>query len=203
MKPDDLSATRSFKTVGRLVPIDEREDIPKSWIGTPLDEFISSQNFGRDIAAKADPQLLIVSCIEFRFNPRIPSGFSYVIRSAGGRLSNIDGSEFALSYILAKGVRHFALVGHNDCGMTKVFESKPMLVDALVEQEWSRADAEQLVETQAPEFAIKDEIDSLEHEYLELSRKFPKITIAPLFVSLSSERLHYPLWYKQLEAAKG
>jgi len=138
-----------------------------------------------------------VSCIEFRFAPQIPANFAYMIRTAGGRISNIPGSEFALAYILANGVRHIATVGHNDCGMTKVETFKPRLKEALVEQGWERDNAESFIEEHAETFAMKDEIDSLEFEFLRMRSLFKKVEIAPLFVSLSSSRLHLPAWYDQ------
>lgn len=118
-----------------------------------------------------------------------------MIRTAGGRVSHIPSSEFAFAYILANGVRHITIVGHNDCGMTKVHAFKPRLIEALVDQGWERENAETFIEENADRFAMKDEIDSLEFEFNRLRGLFKKVEIAPLFFSLSSSRLHLPTWF--------
>ena len=198
MHPDNLSATKSIFLGSRLEPMNTKDDIPERWRGTPIEEFIGIHNFGQTVDSQATPRLLIVSCIEFRFSLNIPSGFSYVIRTPAGRLSHLPSSEFAMAYTLAKGVRHVALVGHNDCGMTKVFENAPKLIEALIEQGWETKEAKKFIESRASQFAIDDEIESLKIEFNELKEEFKKIEIAPLFASLKSNRLHYPTWYKNL-----
>lgn len=192
MSRKELSATMHGNYGTRLQPMVDAESIPMRWQGTPIEDFIAVHNYGGEIKPDDNPHLLIVTCIEYRFSPQIPPSFAYVARKAGGRLI---GSELELVYTLAKGVRHIALVGHNDCGMTKVAESKPLLVDALVEQGWDRTAAVLYVNANAPRYMIGDEIDTLEIEYLRLSQLFKNVEIAPLFVSIASSHLHLPTWY--------
>lgn len=192
---DHLSATRSFKFNTRLKPLFARDDLPERWLDSPIEEFIAAHNFETPVEEGTTPKLLVVSCIEFRFMPQIPRNFAYMIRTAGGRITQIPGSEFALAYILANGVRHIVTVGHNDCGMTKVEAFKPRLVEALAEQGWEQEHAMNFVEAHADRFAIDDEIDALESEYVRMRSLFQKVEIAPLFVSLSSSRLHLPSWF--------
>jgi hypothetical protein len=47
----------------------------------------------------------------------------------------------------------------------------------------------------AGRYHIEDEVDSLKREFYRLKRLFKNVEIAPLFVSLSSNRLHVPHWY--------
>lgn len=195
MTENNLSATTSAHFGNRLSQITSLSDLSPRWLGTPIEEFIGAHNFDKPIQSGKEPQLLIVSCIEFRFSPNIPHNFAYVIRSAGGRLSHESGSEFALSYIFAKGVRHIVLIGHNDCGMTKVPQFKPQLVSALVDQGWEPSEAQEFIDKNADRFVMDDEIDSLKREYLSLKGSFKNVEIAPLFVSLASSRLHIPNWF--------
>ncbi len=188
----ELSATQNINFGTRLKQVNTREDIPERWLGSPIEDLIGAHNFDKPIESGGDPRLLIVTCIEYRFQPEIPNMWAYVNRCAGGRLA---GNEFSVSYILAKGVRHMALIGHNDCGMTKVIEFKPMLIDALVGQHWERDRAEDFVEQNAARFLMHDEIDGQKREFMRLRKLFPEIEIAPLFVSIASMRLHIPKWY--------
>ncbi len=190
-----LSATQSTQYGNRLSQIVNKEDVPPRWKGSPIEALINAHNFDEAIESASEPKLLIVSCIEYRFRPEVPSMYAYVIRTAGGRLTLDTGSEFALSYILAKGVRHIALIGHNDCGMTKVEQFKPKLTEALIQQGWETEKANSFIEEHSPRFQMGDEIDALKREFQNLKDQFKKVEIAPLFVSLASARLHIPNWY--------
>jgi carbonic anhydrase len=99
---------------------------------------------------------------------------------------------------MAKGVKHVALVAHNDCGMTKVPENKQAMIDALVEQGWYKDRATDFVTVNASRYAIEDEVDSLKGEWLRLRRLFHHIEIAPLFVSLAGGKMYMPAWYEKM-----
>lgn len=192
---ENLRVTRDPNYNGRLFPIDAPVDIPDRWKNTPVESLIMAQNFGETITPKAEPQLTIATCIEFRYQPHVPSSFAYMMRRAGGRLA---GSEFSLTYTMAKGVRHLTLVGHNDCGMTKVPQFKQQMIDTLVEQGWYPDRAAEFVSVNAARYAFEDELDTLKSEYLRLRRLFPKLEIAPLFISLANTKMYLPSWYFQM-----
>ncbi len=180
---------------GRLEPITSPSDIPIEWCSTPIEKLIRSENFGEKIAEGTQPELLIAACIEFRYALPIPRMFAYVIRRASGRLM---GSEFSLAYILSAGVRHFVLIGHNDCGMTKVLKKQNDLIRALTEQGWPQDRAEDFIHSQSERHMMKDEIDGLRREYIRLRRLFKRVTIAPMFVDLADTKLFIPNWYREL-----
>jgi carbonic anhydrase len=190
-KPLHLDA----KYADRIVDIPSSEDIPTIWRGTPIENLILAENFRRPIPATGQPQMLIATCIEFRYSLPIPSMYAYVIRRASGRLI---GSEFSLAYILSRGVEWCALIGHNDCGMTKVDENIPQMIDALVREGWDRERADEYVNYQARRYTIHDELEALEREYYRLKRLFKRMKIAPLFVCLSDTKLYIPKWYSDI-----
>ncbi len=191
-KDDPLGVTQSVKFNTRLTSIDTPEDIPAHWVDTPIADLIGSHNFGIEIKPSGEPRMLISTCIEFRYRPAVPSHYAYVIRRASGRLI---GSEFSLVYALSRGVKHLVLIAHNDCGMTQVSQHKPAMIAALVDQGWDAERAEEFVAMHAGRYHIEDEVDSLKREFYRLKRLFKRVEIAPLFVSLSSNRLHIPNWY--------
>ncbi len=118
--------------------------------------------------------------------------YSYVIRRASGRLI---GSEFSVAYVLARGVEYVVMIGHNDCGMTKVPEAAPAMVDTLVREGWHRDRAEEFIRYQSARYVMEDELSALEHEYIRLKRLFKKTHFAPLFVCLADQKLYIPKWY--------
>lgn len=186
----------------RLFELRFSMDIPRHWVGTPIEAFIQSQNFGYPLEPHTEPQLLISACMEFRFALAIPANYAYVIRTAGGRLR---GAEFAVGYVLSRGVKYLLLMSHNDCGMVKVAQHAPHIIEAFVKQGWSRARAEEYVQSRASYYALRDELEGLEQEYHRLKRLFKDVHVAPLFLNLSDRRVHIPRWYhehlkKELEA---
>lgn len=183
----------------RLKEFHTKDDIPEEWRGTAIEAFILSQNFGWPVQPSGQPELLIATCIEFRYALPIPRMYAYVIRRASGR---VIGSEFSVGYTLAKGVKNLILIGHNDCGMSKMSDNAPSVVAAFVEQGWSKEAAENYVKKHGTRHAIEDELDSLEDEYLRVKTLFPKINIAPLFVCLHDSRLYLPKWYSKDAADK-
>ncbi|HEY9868380.1 MAG TPA: hypothetical protein V6D08_04390 [Candidatus Obscuribacterales bacterium] len=177
---------------GRLVEVETPKSMPEYWQGTPVEKLILAQNFKKPIDAAGKPELLIVTCIEFRYALPVPSMYSYVIRRASGRLI---GSEFSLAYVLSKGVEHVVMIGHNDCGMTKVPEAAPAMIDALVREGWHRDRAEEFIKYQAGRYTMDDELTALEREYVRLRRLFKRVHLAPLFVCLADQKLYIPKWF--------
>jgi hypothetical protein len=182
------------KLQDNLQEFKDREDIPDHWRNTPIEDFIMSQNFQWPVTVTGKPEVLISACIEFRYALPVPRGYAYVIRRASGR---VLGSEFSVGYVLSKGVKFLLLIGHNDCGMAKVAEAAPNVVDAFVDQGWSRAVAEEYVRKQGARHAITNEIDALEQEYLRLRKIFPRLKIAPLFICLYDSKVYLPKWYEE------
>ena len=197
MNMDALSPIQFDKKYNEsLIEIRSKLDIPEEWQNTPIEAFIMSQNFGWPIQTSGTPELLIATCIEFRYALPVPRMYAYVIRRASGR---VIGSEFSVGYTLAKGVKYFVIIGHNDCGMSKVHDMAPLVVDALVEQGWSRKMAEEYVKKHGSRHAIADELVALRDEYIRLRQIFRKLLIAPLFVSLYDSKLYLPKWYREVE----
>jgi hypothetical protein len=177
----------------RVIEMRSSAEIPLRWQNTPIEKFVQAQNFGYPLVPADKPQVLISTCIEFRYALPIPAQYAYVIRTAGGRL---EGQEFAVGYVLTKGVRNILLIAHDDCGMTTVRQKIPHLVDAFVEQGWSREEAQKYVEHHVGVSGIDDELDSLESEYHRLKQLFPKVHVAPLFLTLLDKKVHLPKWYR-------
>jgi carbonic anhydrase len=184
------------KYAKRLLEIAEEKDIPKEWQGTPIESLILAHNFQKPITEVGKPKLLIAACIEFRYSLPVPRMYAYVIRRASGRLV---GSEFSLAYVFAQGVKHIALIGHNDCGMTQVHANTPAMIEALIKQGWHKDRAEEYIRYQAARYSIEDEIDALKYEYIRLKRLFRDVCIAPFIVCLDNTNLYLPKWYEEIK----
>jgi carbonic anhydrase len=193
--PPPLRGDEKYRDL--LTSIESGVDIPDQWKGTPIESFIMAQNFGWPIQGTGKAELLISTCIEFRYSLPVPRMYAYVIRRASGR---VLGSEFSVGYTIAQGVKYLALIGHNDCGMSKALANAPRVVAALVDQGWDEGMAKQYVEGQVKRHGIADELDALKTEFIRLRKIFRKLLIAPLFVCLHDSKLYVPAWYSEVNA---
>ena len=119
----------------------------------------------------------------------IPDNFAFIIRTGG---ANLRYSEFKVSYAISVGgVRHIALIGHNQCGMVDLMSRREQFIQGLVEGAgWSSRAAEEHFAHFAPVFEIGNEIDFVLSETGRLRSKYPKITIAPLIYRVEDNLLY-------------
>jgi hypothetical protein len=73
MTNEFLSATQNMNFGTRLRQINSPEDVPEHWRNTPIADLIGAHNFDKPIEASGEPKLLLVTCIEYRFQPEIPA----------------------------------------------------------------------------------------------------------------------------------
>jgi hypothetical protein len=193
MSSFDHAQTANYKD--KLVEMLSSADIPVRWRATPIEQFIQAQNLGYPLHPHNTPQVLISTCMEFRYALPVPANYAFVIRTPGGRLL---GSEFAIGYVLHRGVSCILLIAHNDCAMAHLPEHELGISDAFVAQGWSKERADQFVKEEVAKRAVKDELEVLEKEYHRLKELFKKVRIAPLFLTLHDKRVHLPRWYHEL-----
>lgn len=177
---------------GLLHAIDSPRDMPARWHGTPIDMLIRSHNFGEEFESTGEPHLVLVTCMDFRIILKGPDRFAYVIRRASGTLR---GKEFELSYAVSRGVKHLVLLGHNDCAMSRVEEYRETMINTLIQQGWPEARAEKFFDDNCERYSISGELDALQAECARIKSIFPKLEVAPLFVSLRENQLYVPAFH--------
>jgi carbonic anhydrase len=120
----------------------------------------------------------------------IPDNFSFIIRAGG---ANLRYSEFKVSYAIAVGgIRHIALIGHNNCGMVNLISRKTEFINGLVDTAgWDIETAEQHFMNFAPMFEIGNEIDFTLSETKRLRNRYPKIIIAPMMYLVEDNKLYF------------
>lgn len=173
----------------RLVPVTSKEDILPELRATPIGLLLEYHNLNREYETYNQAQLLIGMCMDNRKHLHIPDNFAYIIRAGG---ANLRYSEFKVSYAIAVGgVKHIALIGHNQCGMVNLAARKETFIEGLVENAgWERDLAEQHFMNFAPLFEIGNEIDFVLSEAQRLRRRYPKVEVAP-FLYLVEDNLLY------------
>jgi len=174
--------------MSRLIKLDKREDILPKYRDTPIGLLIEYHNFNREYKEYTSAQLLVGMCMDNRKHLHIPENFTYIIRSGGANLRN---SEFRVSYAIAVGgIRHIALIAHNNCGMVNLKARKELFIEGLIERAgWDREMAEDHFNQNEPSHEIGHEIDFIISESCRLRQRYPKIVVAPMYYSVDDNRL--------------
>ena len=175
--------------MNRLIPINSKNDIPKEYQNTPIGLLLEYHNLDRPFEVYPAAQLLIGMCMDNRKHMHIPDNFSYIIRTGG---ANMRYSEFKISFAIGVGgVKHFALIGHNHCGMVNLVSKKNQFVDGLIKNAgWTKETAEEHFMNFAPMFEIGNEIDFVLSEVPRLRKRYPKIQIAPMLYLVEDNRIY-------------
>jgi carbonic anhydrase len=175
--------------MNRLVPILSSGDIFPEYRQTPIGLLLEYHNLNRESDSYDNAQLLIGMCMDNRKHLHIPDNFAYIIRAGG---ANLRYSEFKVSYAISVGgVRHIALIGHNNCGMVNLFARKDIFINGLVEKAgWDKEWAEEHFMHFAPMFEIGNEVDFILSEAKRLRLRYPKIQIAPLMYLVENNKLY-------------
>lgn len=174
--------------MNQLLTINCVEDILSEYRNTPIGLLLEFHNLNRPFVTYSEAQLLVGMCMDNRKHLHIPENFSYIIRSGG---ANLRYSEFKVSYAISVGkIKHIALIGHDNCGMVNLHSRKPEFIRGLVESAgWTAERAEEHFTNFAPMFEIGNEIEFVVTEAKRLRVKYPKITVAPLFYHVDTNRL--------------
>jgi len=173
----------------RLVPVTTKEDIFPEIQDTPIGRLLEYHNLQREYDTYTQAQLLVGMCMDNRKHLHIPDNFSYIIRAGG---ANLRYSEFKVSYSIAVGgVKHIALIGHNNCGMVNLMARKETFIQGLVDTAgWDKDFAEQHFNQFAPMFEIGNEIDFVLSEAQRLRMRYPKVKVAPFLYKVDDNLLY-------------
>ena len=175
--------------MSRLQSITKVSDIPQQYRETPIGRLLEYHNLERPFESYANAELLIGMCMDNRKHLHIPDNFSFIIRSGG---ANLRYSEFKISYAISVGgIRHIALIGHDQCGMVNLIARKQAFIDGLTQGAgWSAEAAEDHFFHFAPMFEIGNETDFILSEVKRLRLRYPKIPVAPLLYRVEDNRLY-------------
>ncbi len=173
----------------QLLPVREQHDVPFAYRDTAIADLLAYHNLGVPHRHHTQAELLVGTCMDNRQQLRIPKIFAFVMRAAG---ADFRGMEFQMSFAIGVGgVRAIALIGHDQCGMSRLATKRDALVAGLVDGAgWERHLAERHFEEHAPRFEIGDPVEFTRGQAHDLRQQFPKLTVAPLLYRLADEMLY-------------
>jgi carbonic anhydrase len=172
----------------RLIDVENVADIPPLLRDTPAARLLEYHNLGRKLDVYDRAELLIGMCMDHRKQLRIPDQFAYILRAGGG---NMKPSAFKVSYAIAVGgVRAVALIGHTECGMSRLSSRREEFIAGLVDVGWKREEAVLHFDRFAPEFEIGDPVDFVSHEARRLADRYPAVTVTAMMYRVEDGRLY-------------
>ncbi len=173
----------------KIISITRKKDIPQEYRKNPIGRLLEYHNLDRPFEVYPQAKLLIGMCMDNRKHLHMPDNFAFIIRSGG---ANLRYSEFKVSYAIAVGgVKHIALIGHNHCGMVNLISRKEEFINGLVSRAgWHKEAAEEHFMNLALMHEIGNEIDFVLSETARLSKRYPKIKVAPLYYRVEDNQLY-------------
>lgn len=174
---------------GSLIKINSESSIPEIYRNCPIGKLLSYHNLRTPFEEYHKADMLIGMCMDNRKHLNIPDNFAYIIRSGG---ANLRYSEFRVSYAIGVGgIRHIALIGHNNCGMVNLMARKDLFINGLVQNAgWTKEEAEDHFYHYEPIHEIGNEIHFILSETKRLRLRYPKIMIAPLMLWVEDNSLN-------------
>lgn len=171
--------------MAELQHINSPEDIPAEIRGTPLELLLRYHNLDEPHAEHPTPEILVGMCMDHRKSLRIPPNFAYILRAGG---ANFRRHEFKVSFAIGVGgVKHFALIGHSQCGMVGLRARREQFIAGLVANAgWDAEMAAKHFDRYAPEFEIADAADFVREEAARLARLYPEVKIVPMFYEVET-----------------
>ncbi len=173
----------------RIVPYTVARDLLPRYRNTPIETLLAYHNLGVEAEPYDTAELVVAMCMDNRKRLRVPDRFAFVVRTAGVYL---QGLEFQLSFAIAiGGVGAIALIGHDDCGMSRLTGLKQQFVDGLVERAgWSAEEAARHYEASVEPFAIDDPVRSAADQASALAQRYPRVPVAPLLYNVGDGHLY-------------
>jgi SulP family sulfate permease len=186
----------------RLRAVTSEEDIPEFLRPTPISGVLKSQNLLTvDSVPNDSVNLILGMCMDYRKQIQLPGNCAYIIRSPG---ANMKESELGIALAVAAGIRHMALITHNNCLMTDPFANRDAVIRSLVDEcGWNHDDATNLFDRKAHADSIGDPIAFAIAESARLEALFRGLTVVPLLYSVDDDRLYLiENWVAQRRAAQ-
>jgi len=172
-----------------LIPVLKAADIFPEYRHTPIERLLRHHNLGEPLPpANGHAEMLIGMCMDHRKDLRLPNEFAYVLRGAGGNLSD---SEFEISYAIAVGgISALALLSHSDCGMTNLASKRETFIRGLMERGgWDEESASRQFAQYAARYEIGDPLHFVTTEAARLRLVYPGVMIVPLLYTVEDDLL--------------
>lgn len=186
--PRDAARSGGGKRPYTLVAVDRPGDILPRYRGTPVERLLRYHELHEELGSYEQAQVLVGMCMDHRKALRMPARFAYVLRTGAANLRRV---EFKVSFAVAIGrVQAICLIGHTHCGMFELKQKRDEFVRGLAEHGgWTERAAAEHFDDWSSTFEIDDPAQFVAFEADRLSRRYPKVLVAPLLYDVDTGRI--------------
>ncbi len=171
-----------------LIKLESVNDLPLQYQNSPIADLVAYHNLNFKYKEYESAALLALMCMDHRKALQVPKNFCYIMRDGG---ANLKASMFKVSFALSVGgVRHIAIIGHNNCGMVDLHNKKDSFIEGLVALGWNKEKAKDHFNTYAPEFEIGSEVNFTLSEAKRLRKEYPSVIVAPFLYKVEDSKLY-------------
>jgi len=181
---------RACQAPTALQPVASRNDVLEQYRDTPIESLLLAQDLGMDFERHGGPDLIVATCIDPRINLRVQSGRAYVIRTAGVNLK--AEAVFQFAYLTAViGIRHIALVAHDDCAMVGLRDKRQEFVECLGRRPGrDEVSAGMFFDRYADFWNVPDAVAVIRSHAQEIHHRCGEdVVVAPLLYTVEDDRL--------------
>ncbi|MFV0555352.1 MAG: hypothetical protein ACK5LR_11720 [Mangrovibacterium sp.] len=174
--------------MSKLIEINNVKDILPEYRNNPIGLLLEYHNLNKVFTHYEKPELLIGMCADYRISLWMPDNFAYTFRTGG---ANLFYQEFQVSYTIGVGnIKHIVLIANNDCRMENLSRIKERFISGMVNNAgWKADNAQNHFESLAPFFEIGNSVEFVLSETARLQKRYPNVTVAPLFFDVNSKQL--------------
>lgn len=173
----------------RRRPVASERDVLPAWRGTPIASLLLAQNQGATFPVGPEPSLLVATCIDSRVRLALPPGAAFELRAAGVNLDERELFEIAFA-VAVGGVRHVAVLGHEDCAMGRIDGGREAFARGLASTDgWDHDAAGAFFDAHAADWVIGDPAAATLATTRRLRSRFPGVIFAPLHYTVPAGRI--------------
>jgi carbonic anhydrase len=174
-----------MESIDHLVPVRAPTDILPPYRSTPIETLLVSHALGREVPRPETPELVILTCVDFRIELLLPPEFAFVIRTAGATVGPVL---FNVTYAMTvPGVEAIAVIGHTRCRMVGVHDGRDAFLAGFREiSSLGAASGERLFDAGAASFGSRDAVQHTLAQCETIRRTLDHVLIAPLFLDVDT-----------------
>ncbi len=82
---------------------------------TPNQKLLEHHNKSIPPQSYDSPELLVITCIDYRIDLQVPKKFAFIVRTAGADPRIVESN---IAFVISSGIKSVALIGHTKCAMS-------------------------------------------------------------------------------------
>lgn len=133
-----------------------------------------------------DPEILVITCLDNRIDLQTPKKFAFTIRIAGANPKSVEAS---IAFIISRGIRSIALIGHTDCAMSGVEKAKETFSQGHHPNDLQSGGVEDYFNKNLLPSIFSDLNENLKENRNYLKSKYPEIDIKAMIYDVETHTL--------------